>query len=188
MKIDDLLFDYVFQPFAHWFQRMTGKDNFFLALICGLLATLTLVCVDTLLGNSFGYIIDAMFGMSFTFTTVVSQKQYLKENANKDSLTFNSFRRNPGRKMMRVIWAIFTFNHTLVLIDWVLFNPSTVRIYYSSLMEVFFVGLLSHFYFVACTPLPPRKSKIGELARFLGNKLKEALPQPGGLAPAPTPA
>ena len=188
MKLDDLLFDCVFQPFAHWFQRMTGKDNFFLALLCSLLATLTLVCVDTLLGDSFGYIIDTVFGMSFTFTTTALQKQYMKENTNKDSLTFNSLRRNPGRKIMRVIWVIFTLNHTLVLIDWVLFNPSAVRICYISLTEVFFVGLLGHFYFLACTPLPPRKSKIGEMARSLGNKLKEALTQPGGLAPAPTPA
>ncbi|MES2314408.1 MAG: hypothetical protein V4524_00520 [Patescibacteria group bacterium] len=187
MKIDDVLFDYIFQPFAHWFQRMTGKDNFYLGLHVILIAALSICCLGALTGSTRSYFTSVVIGFLGVTATRALKRQYERENNGKESLALNFMRSILVFKFIRLFYLIISLNMLLLLLLLLFLDAPVKTIRSVPLTSMHVWSFTAYLYFIACTPLPPRKGKIGEMLRSIGNKLKEALPKPGGLVPAPSP-
>ena len=181
MKYDLWLIDNIFQPFAHWFQKMTGKDNFDLAAVSisiGMIITFACDCIVK------KYIIYCGFDLYLLLTGILSsyleQKNYYRENKGRQTLAYNSNRNRFGLKFLRRFFLVMLVTSTVLLI----YNFSLT----SLKVEALTLGVTLHAHFNACTPLPPQKGKIQQAIKSLGNTLKNEIPKPGGLTPAPSPA
>jgi hypothetical protein len=85
MKLDNWLIDRVFQPFAHWFQRMTGRDNFDLSLCFGMIGTLSFFFVDAIKNRGFSSnLFDALVGLGIIFNCVTHKRKHEKHNSNRN--------------------------------------------------------------------------------------------------------
>ncbi len=188
MKLDDWLIDNVFQRFAHWFQRMTGKDNFYLATCSGMISVLVGFYINALLNSHpIDYLITCSMVGVIIGSSIISKKRYEGENRGTLTPTLNSERNRTYPTLFRVLFLGVGFGHIIILISIIITASHWSKILEEILLEVLLLGFIGHLYFVACTPLPPQKGKIGELIRSFGKALKECVPSPGGREPVPAP-
>ena len=190
MRCDNWLIDNVFQPFAHWFQRMTGKDNFYLSLLSLVTCIFATMCLDVIENNTFvSYSYHLItYIIMFLFLSICESK-YKQKNRDCDILTCNTLRKDCAVELMRFILTAFVFISSIIIIFSICFSNKTDVLHITKLLlrQSISVLLDCYIYFIVCTPLPPQKGKIGQTIKALGNALKNALPKPGGLILAPSP-
>ena len=176
MKIDSWLIDSVFQPFSHWFQRLTGKDNFYLARM--VLYT-QLFCVG-IMTTWFPLVLIFLLLLCPFVTIALIKIISITENVCHEDLVSGCRNRyyNAPMVVLTRMFAVFSF---------FLLQMQMVR------MEIdigFVTGMsAAHFtvcisviivlYLCACTPLPPGESKIRKWLNSLkGSFSSSSVPDP----------
>lgn len=154
-KVDLFLLN-KFEKLGHRFQLLTGKTNFFLAMICSLvfIAFLMIFClINKLKPTTLDLIFYLIIG-SRIITYRTDENNALKRITKG---YFNARKINPLEKMLRkclIIWALVS---------------SITETWLSFLM---LLCLLLQVYLDACDPLPPCRGKIGEMVdAFFAPKL-----------------
>ena len=148
-KIDDALFDVVFQPFCHWFQMMIGVNNFLLVRIM-VVANYAIQLVYDFLTDKMVFMVIIVNGL-ITIFAVYSISVFEKTNGTKSisgSATMNWGRKNP---MVSSIREFFIFYIIYSIVRWVIADGISSRVLATRLTD------LCQIYIVCCTPLPPRE-------------------------------
>ncbi len=143
-----------FENFAHMFQRLTGKNNFWLARFCAVAVCAVLLRKDHKVGDFLG----AIF-IWFVLTSGVNATEKAVARNLVNGLK-NSLAQNKVSVYLRLYALMFLVS--TIPIPWV-----------SSLYPLF---LWLHLEFMACTPLPPAPSKIGEWYRAFTAKPVDSVP------------
>ena len=168
------------EKFAHWFQKLTGKNCFWLAKIAAVFHGLFIVVIlmpGVFLGNQAIAIVSGIL-MMFTFFTVFKHFTLIKH---RERVVLSARKKNLSNpfKVLDYDWRITVLFVILLclfimVIDYFLF-------YFGAMLAflMFWQGLL--YYFSACDPLPPAKSKVKEWKEKFVNAVK------GVFAPAPRP-
>ena len=174
-EIDGFVIDRLFQPFSHKFQRLTGKDNFFLTRCCcfveGVLITLFLIQFNKnilirpewyqlfLISWGVAGFIVALFPLRIKKIEEETLNAIKKGYGNSERLKF------PFLRSIGIIFFPFVpvacqdfFAHPFVLLP----------------VTFLFCSLLSN-YFIVCTPLPPTQGKVREWWTSLNFRLKATL-------------
>lgn len=160
MKIDDVLIDYGFQKFAHWFQRLTGKTCFFLGKWMFALSSATLTVQSTVFlftssrkWESFLTLFLALMHGLLVWRLETKERSWEKgpkEFLNEDRAIFLHVRVLCFMAMVPLnVWQVLSFTIGGDVID--------------GLEALWTFLYVSGLYFSACTPLPPSKSKIRKL-------------------------
>lgn len=178
-SLDSFLIDRVFEPFAHWIQKMIGWTCFSLSRICCLL----FITQDSLINfhtatahqpiDWLGSVFAVLIAIVLFFRTSYIEKECCK--------SIRKGFRNPARqtdagdrKFARFVACLILFIFTLVPINHNLLGVTITLLFLSA-------PAATHFY--ACTPLPPGQSK----ARQMWEKFKEKLiSTDGSLSPEPS--
>ena len=155
--IDSFLLDRVFQPFAHWFQDWTGKNNFslsrvfiYISYFCHILYVLSSLFLrkpsstgSVIIRVAFSFL--ALFLMLWTIGNTEREVKGSLENAlaNPRKLSLQWVR----------IFSVFLDISNLYIPN----NESTLRLLTGILAGINFTLSI---YFVSCTPKPPSTSKF----------------------------
>lgn len=163
IKADDWLFDYMFEKFARWFQRLTGNTNFWLATVTGLMAFFFMWCLSTEHlrdGEVLVFILEggvSLCGLLLVRPTVDEVKDEVDSRGEENQKYINRLRVT-GRGI-RVFWLCSCAG--VLVLSSALFYLSGVRyLGHFVFWNLFMVCVISYHYFLACTPLPPGISKF----------------------------
>lgn len=163
-KIDDLLIDKIFQPFAHWWQKLTGLTNFWLARWCLVLFVVFMALVAMNFSGIYssinkGLIIVATFFVFNLFTVLK------KRDKNSDGCSLmNEDRINPISCFIRILFFYLCGIFFVI--------GGVVKDFSSFSLIMLYTTVLC---FAACTPLPPGKSKTRKWCEKL-SELPEGIP------------
>lgn len=161
--IDDFLIDTKFQPFAHWFQKLTGLTNFWLAKWCiffyGTSYVLERVINEAYFDSGFvGMMLIPLISIVFFITLDLDDKKWKNGgfmNENRiDTFWFFS-------RILFLYICAFELVTGVVNVNFLFYLP-----------EMFYTATL---YFFTCTPIPPSKSKIRKLYEKVLIKIDEKL-------------
>ncbi len=171
-QLDDWMFDAGFQRFAHWFQRLTGKNNFFLAryvpcMIIGMLAIVGLWHPAVFIVS-----IMSLVNLPVTFRVVAQiERQFAKDSTSR---TMNPLRAHPLGIKLRLL---VTFVLGIPFWQWLFMFTSMHEVTYGCAMVTMHASLISVIYFISCTPLPPGESKFKKWLTSLKESFSEFQPQ-----------
>lgn len=172
-KIDDWLFDRVFEKkIAHWFQRWTGKTNFFLAKVSISIGCLVMSLPKGSLPLNLSVLVAfycLVLLILFLGVIISFEKRYEEIEMKESAINISRLRDRPIR-FISVVSAI-----ALVVF-------STEQ---QLLQLMFWIPFLSTTYFLACTPLPPGTSKCRQKWNSLLAKINSALAPSPTLVPIP---
>lgn len=189
VRIDQWILEEGFQRFTDWFQKLTGKDCFWVATFLVQACMCFQVSAPFLLGNGekTEEIMLALFGgIGFTLLCltpmlfIVSERRRIAFQAVQRGLQ-NPLKLNSGVRLF--ISAVNTITVTYGIMTALSAKSFSVMLSGIDLAVIFTVyGPV--IYLSSCTPLPPAPSKLGEWAKSLWGRTKEAIPVP---APQPIP-
>jgi len=175
-KIDDILIDKLYQKFAWWFQKMTGRTNFWLAEASCNTFTLSVIAIA---GRGLASEKVTLFWIVTTFVVMVAifAFEIIKENIRRDEKYFfektdsgmNHFRITgfTGRMMSLLVASILAINDLATF----LLSGGYLQLVLNALFDISFVSI---YYFLSCTPLPPCKGLVKEWLEARKKKLKLA--------------
>ena len=182
--IDRVILDDYFQRFSNWFQKLTGKDCFFLAYVAVIFFYVTGNIGFALVEGGFsGDILTITLFAAFIFILTIKKSQDIyrrtaaKGQFANPTATFIPF---IAKRIAILTSTLFTSS---IFIELAL---SSMRIRYficSFLLILMCLSVVSFLYLSACTPLPPSRSK---LSKWLSN-LKESLSFRGSAIHEPAP-
>jgi hypothetical protein len=176
MQVDDWLISKS-TKFAHWFQRLTGRTNFFLAklglLICGINVVLVIanyftqfLAIRTPLFVTFIYTLVLFLLVGYTVKLdEADRSQQQSEERAKVSITSSS------ALIWRMYWLINLLLQCPIAI--LTFEPTLVGILKEICSIGFFLGMVIFHYFIVVDPLPPRKSRIRQWVENISFGLSE---------------
>lgn len=181
--IDNYLIEFWFQPFAHKFQKLTGKDNFSLSYHCCFIfwIAINITCV---LGKASWLILLIINFISADHAVLIFliNWKYKKESVAKEVLHQNSYRLNWGAKLKRTV--LFVLGS--IMLAEIVFSAPRHFCRGETLIVTIICSFVSLHYFIACTPLPPQSGLIKkwfragiEFTRNLGSRSGEPIPVPG---------
>lgn len=162
--VDAFLMDRIFEPFAHWFQKLTGKTNFWLCRQALLLSLIFYLIIFVYYGKEDIIGVLLLFLIFFAIPCKLTYDAQYKEEKRFLNNDYLKGCKNPARKT-EWKWRIFRIVTGLFLICVLaLFADDIIRMkdYICSLFVVAHFTLMVFNYFSACTPLPPGTSKIKE--------------------------
>lgn len=149
-----------FEAFAHWFQRLTGRTNWFLALCAICISNATFLYFFWKIGD---LAIALILGV-LSFLDVLAVSSFEMDAARRLEKGLANPRKSFFGATMRLFFVAF--------IGW-LFVPFWFRRFDVDQMTVAFAlcFFFLYQYFSACDPLPPGTSKIREWLESFGRKL-----------------
>jgi hypothetical protein len=175
--VDGMIIDGIFQPVSDKFQRLTGKDCFFLSRVFFHLACVALLmdCGLMIFGPK-SNLVDIFSSALIAAIAPLGIYFVLMQGGPRTKEGFiNQERINPMFMVVRLLSSV----HVVVYLAKVALG--TYYANYTAFFVVYHVCVWGGFHFRACTPLPPQKS----WARKAVEKLKAAF---GGSAePIPEP-
>jgi len=180
-KLDCFLVDW-FERQSHRFQRLTGKDCFWLAELCVyVFVALWLGFAEFEILTSHPDLSLIMIGGLLVFIIAASflgLLQYNKKSFKKNPQFKNGARCQRSDRITRVFWLfIFSFN----FVGYIAGLDTTTFDYILLAATVLIAAVL---YLIACTPLPPGTSMF----RKLVNKVRAALTVSPQVVPDPAPS
>ena len=167
------------EKFSHWFQKLTGKNCFWLAKIAAVCHGFIIVSIlipGIFFGDQTVVIVSGIL-MVFTFFTVfkhfalIKHRELVVLNAREESLS-NPFKVLDYDWRITILFVVLLCLFIMVIGYFPVFGAMLAFL-------IFWQGLL--YYFSACDPLPPAKSKVKEWKEKFVNAVK------GVFAPAPRP-
>lgn len=152
-----------FTKFAHRFQKITGRTNYFLAkiglaIVVAAVSVAILGCVLPILTEK----VSPIFAFICGLIAIAEISRMAKlDRAEKDAIESSEVRVkhfiSENSLVSRMIWVFFSVQDTLILI----FSNTPITIWRIFLYSAS-TGLLIYYYFIAVDPLPPGKSKVKE--------------------------
>jgi hypothetical protein len=158
--------------FSHWFQRLTGRTNFFIAKV-GTMITGMSVLVSLInywiplskLPTSFFHWVPSLF----LLWVMAKESKNCAENE-KRLYSDRALRQMMPKNSVWIRMAALYFT--------ILLGVFMVR--YHSFFEILRystgIGVSVFFYFIAVTPLPPGHNKIGEFVKKLASRFRKPVP------------
>ncbi len=166
-KIDNYLIDHRFEPFAHKFQRLTGKTNFWLAKVSWVILVLSALSVMGSAAYVFGPVLALCLVLIFKKLTATEKEFFAEQSNHMNDLRISMLQSRASGLMVFCPTYLFIFLLSGHL-EWIFISFTT----------------LSGPYFAACTPLPPGTSKFRQWVNKMLWKVSDSLnPRP---EPAPT--
>lgn len=155
-SLDNWLLDKVFERFAHWFQKLTGRDNFFLAHACNFFSFLLMMASQWLKKGTDLSMLFIIFTLSLGLSVWVwiAQRQY--EIVDKPQKCRNQDRADPFMTSMRICLNCIMIVFILAITCQAFQKRECPNI--PLLFALAFVYCC--FYFSSCTPLPPQEGKM----------------------------
>lgn len=155
--------------FAHWFQRLTGRTNYFIAKIGLIIATFT-VTLDVM--NYFHpvtshkvslplTILGAIILLSIPFDAMALDKADEHSQLSKEKVGFRRLT-NRSTFIIRFLWLYFSTFDTIRAVA--TFKPTLMGFVETAYIVCMSYGFLIFYYFIAVEPLPPQKSKVRQWA------------------------
>lgn len=180
-KIDNGLLT-KFEKFSHKWQKLTGKNCFWLAklsAVCGAIFGTLFIGLGILIQPKTGIIGFPLIFFLF-FGTILSVKiirltETMVELMNLLGLSNPTKITMKNQRVLSVFFFVFFFS---LVASVGLSNP----VFF--LMAFYAVSEVAEVYFTACDPLPPAKSKIRQWLESLVSAAKKAV----SISPAPVPA
>lgn len=172
---DIWLLDRVFQRISDWFQKLVGKDNFFLArCFLGIWVISLYIPILLTLGSVFAKIfLLLVIGAFAAFLLSLIQKS--EQNTRRNSKTESTTCFNPSRqslKIYRLFGLIFWLYDFLEFIAEIAHGIGSMAKVQFLLCGISYLSLL---YFASCTPKPPGENL---LKKFLGHLRDLLSPEP----------
>lgn len=171
-----------FEKLAYWWQKLTGKDCFWLAKLC-LVILLTGFAADYLvkiwllntgaprIGSLAVYVFIAIFWYHHINSSQVDTYQKIGFG-NENKLKF---------KAIRVFIAIGDFLSMISTVFELIKSVDVMHFFLHLIYAIIAIALVSMVYFAACDPLPPAKSKVRQWLEKIVSAAKDAF------SPAPQP-
>lgn len=153
LGLDDFLIDFGFEPIAHRIQRLTGKiTNFSLSRAFSMVNSLILIA-EVAVSPSF-----SLWNKSIiSFLLILFSLAYLLyirmiEKTHKEGMVSRARLEQRGPRIFWLMWFLF------ITLPLEILAPSDEFI--GALILAFWSTYLVSLYFLACTPLPPKKSLL----------------------------
>lgn len=159
--------------FAHWFQRLTGRTNFFLAKNC---RALCFMAVALQITNHFGKlykgdetVMVVLFGPLILLQIMWEgwQCDKAEDHVLSGHQTLPAYARSMGTiaewRIFIILWALSVF--------FLLHSDGRFAVLQYIDNHAFPLGASGFYYFAAVTPLPPGKSKVREWIESFGHRL-----------------
>jgi len=182
MTLDDRLFDYVFQPFQDWWQKLTGYTCFWLAKWCavGVFVWHFLADMVGLQDGEVSFVFLVVWNVLMLF--FVAFAFLFCELVDKE---FARGRGYANEERVGTVSAILRKCTVLIVYVAVAAFPLAFAIGGVRNLYILFslIFLLAFLYFSACTPLPPQKSKVRRWVEAAKVWLQPA-PEGGEVLPA----
>lgn len=189
IKIDDWLFDFIFQPLSELFQKITTKTNFFLAMLFSffggsfLLIDQYVTFYSTIKDKS---VANGMFSVSIVIVSLAVISGLVRINALERyySDSNNQKTMNPERVIYR---------DQRIFASMFMITMAGISLVVNSGIDFFSIGsifVFLYYYFLACQPLPPGTHWFKKLLIKTLQKINSILPEPvlgQGLTPIPIP-
>ena len=163
LKIDDWLFNKVFQPFADWFCDRTGRNPFWLSATCLYVWIACVLCDNVLYQKSwFSMTLDALLIVLFGYLAYINEKNSLAPTTTTGYL-------NPSRKSGLSFFAriIFIITYPFDIINLFITHPGQGQTHSDVIDFLTSSFFILHLYFEACEskpPAPPKKKESTKLA------------------------
>lgn len=156
-----------FTKFAHAFQILTGKTNFFLAKIGTTMAALEVgihavnYFYPTLLGEKTNGLLFILYLwlLSILFRDTLNLDKAEKNASTSSEKVMIDRITNRGTPAYRLILVFLSLDATIRLVVSLL-DKTTAHPIHTFTSPLFFYGLIIFYYFTAVDPLPPAKSKV----------------------------
>lgn len=169
-KIDDWMINNVFQKFAHWTQRTFGINNFIWARMLDFV-WLSIAIYQDIFSVYWLFFVCIHFLLFLIFYVHILGAECICAKENNGTRYLNPARMSDLFACCR-LWMVSIVPFAVLKI----FSKGL----YESGDDIKYISFVLYFYFVACIPLPPCKSKIRKMTEKLAEMLKSAF--------APTPA
>ena len=167
---DQFLIEVIFERFAHWFQRLTGKTCFWMARfsMCVLFVTIGIdIGVSLCQYKAADLLMNVIVG-GFLISVIPGAIQKVERKV------------VPGVRNYLAIatWPVLIRSYSVItLMLNLIFFPALQK---PPTGQVGYLALIMTIYFMSCTPLPPGKSKIKKWLESASQKWN-SLWEPGGL-------
>jgi hypothetical protein len=148
-KIDNFLIDQIFEPFSHFFQKITGKDCFWLAAVFFCITFVAVEIKNILDKDLFWAIAHAM---NFFWLYLVTRDLSPQIRSRVSRGLKNEIRNHSTLAFLRKIMIFFCLVHLLL--------GMMMPLYLTFIWGVVIHSFTYALYFASCTPLPPQKSSI----------------------------
>jgi hypothetical protein len=166
----------VFERFSHWTERWFGLNCFFWAYICNFIVTCRLIFDIYIAWNERKWgetaiqIISSILVFAFNLITIKRAKKSVSQT---NTIVF----KNP--------YLLLASSSRVIFLMFILLTSINAYIKHVYPWTAFFFSCVYMLWaFAACTPLPPRKSKLRKIIESLGESAKSML-SPGGAEPQP---
>ena len=157
--------------FSHWFQRLTGRTNFFLAKI-GVFVTAFSTLVETInyftnflwFKTTLGFLLILLLLNLFLISDAIRCDE--AENKSLTSEERTDFFRGRADRFNRILWLLFSLYYWTIWFPMnIVAHPKHVDVLHigmNAAANVFSPGLAIFYYFICVVPLPPGKSRVKE--------------------------
>lgn len=154
-KIDDWLFDKVFQPFADWFCDLSGRNPFWLAATC-MYIWITVVIYDnvTFQNSWISMAVDGFLVIVFGLTAISYDRNSAAPQAMNVSL--NPYRTNNFFVFLRMFCVL---NYPLMVLGIFMYQKGQGETHSPGLNLLRSTMFLLYLYFEACETKPPAPPK-----------------------------
>ena len=161
IKIDNWLFDKIFQPISDWFVDRTGRGTLWLASTCAYLFVAGTIALTILFESTiFDKFLNALVCLSVLYVCRIYDRReqaWQKRNA----LTKNPLRALPLTFLVRMVGILVTI---FLFSDLFRANNDMNERIFRLITQLAF---LCSFYFAACETTPPAPPKKGPEARLI---------------------
>ena|ERR1700733_13506346 len=180
VRLDRFILEQVFERFAHWFQRLTGKTNFWLAKLSRYVLVLSTV-VDIVLRSMRDNVLDVAILVFFSVVFIPRFGMIIREMESRPLRGVrNDAAISPIWMCARMLAVLFLASSQIILVaDMVYGVPFSRHVGEYWLRQIEFLSYDCLFYFIACTPLPPGNSALKQWAEGFSQKW-ESLWRPTG--------
>lgn len=159
------------EEFAHWFQRWTGKTNYFLCKVCSWTIIVTLIveyaATKLLRGESVGtFTAYAIFVLLLDVSYLIPYEERHAFERMKKGVA-NPEKVAPGDRFFRFCFTATILFSSVFFVGALLFAPLSKLaevssgVYFSTIFGI--TGIFFRLYFAACDPLPPCKGRVWDV-------------------------
>jgi hypothetical protein len=186
--MDEYIVDRIFQKISDRFQKLTGKSCFFLSQMCWIIAAcfeIHLLFIE--MSNPKNNVADSfLFRGLAAFVYLLNA--FFAHDKDKNFALRSERMANFDRVMLREFRSIVTIVFVLIIIPkWVLFVKAGKPITSSNIIgDLICISIMAAFYFNACLPLPPSKSKVREWLESTKKFFAETFSPSPAAEPVPT--
>jgi len=158
-SIDDWLFDKFFQKISDWVEKMFGINCFWLARLFYCLAAIAFTAgiLPSSWKNIILMILVILGLVGYMIISYLTEQIFYDQSVDNQAVS-NHQRVSPGYIFLRFLALVVAILFTSIFLL-IFFRSKEVNCLFGTII---FPAITAGFYFQACTPLPPAKSRVRE--------------------------